>query len=83
MRLHILTDGRDVPDGTCHEYLATLQKDLDDFTKAGCDAKVGSGGGRMSVTMDRYEADWGMVERGYNAHILGEAEHTFTGARRL
>ena len=33
MRLHILTDGRDVPDGTCHEYLATLQKDLDDFTK--------------------------------------------------
>ena len=34
----------------------------------------------MSVTMDRYEADWGMVERGYNAHILGEAEHTFTDA---
>ena len=80
MRLHILTDGRDVPDGSCHEYLTTLQKDLDDFTKAGCDAKVGSGGGRMSVTMDRYEADWGMVERGYNAHILGEAEHTFTDA---
>ena len=34
----------------------------------------------MSVTMDRYEADWGMVERGYNAHILGEAEHKFTDA---
>ena len=47
MRLHILTDGRDVPDGTCHEYLATLKKDLDDFTEGGCDAKVASGGGRM------------------------------------
>ena len=81
IRLHILTDGRDVPDGTCHEYLATLEKDLAEFTKGGCDAKVASGGGRMSVTMDRYEADWAMVERGYNAHILGEAEHKFTDAR--
>ena len=80
MRLHILTDGRGVPDGTCHGISATLKKDLDDFTEGGCDAKVASGGGRMSVTMDRYEADWGMVERGYNAHILGEAEHKFTDA---
>ena len=27
----------------------------------------------MIVTMDRYEADWRMVERGWNAHVLGEA----------
>ena len=30
-----------------------------------------SGGGRMHVTMDRYEADWGIVERGWKAHVLG------------
>jgi bisphosphoglycerate-independent phosphoglycerate mutase len=33
---------------------------------------VASGGGRMFVTMDRYNSDWSIVERGYNAHILGE-----------
>ena len=33
---------------------------------------IASGGGRMVTTMDRYEADWSIVERGYNAHVLGE-----------
>ena len=31
----------------------------------------------MKVTMDRYEADWGMVERGWKAHVLGEAPNKF------
>ena len=78
MRLHVLTDGRDVPDNSCHAYMATLQADLAAFNAAGCDAKVASGGGRMKVTMDRYEADWAMVERGWQAHVLGEAAHKFT-----
>ena len=30
--------------------------------------------------MDRYEADWSMVERGWKAHVLGEAEHRFADA---
>ena len=55
MRLHVLTDGRDVPDGSSIEYMAQLQKDLTDFQTQGCDAKVASGGGRKKVTMDRYE----------------------------
>ena len=42
------------------------------------DARVASGGGRMHITMDRYEADWAMVQRGWAAHVLGTAEHTFT-----
>ena len=62
LRLHVLTDGRDVPDGTSREYMSTLVNDL--AALEGCDAKVASGGGRMKVTMDRYEADWAMVERG-------------------
>jgi hypothetical protein len=34
----------------------------------------------MCVTMDRYEADWKIVERGWAAHVLGEAPHKFTDA---
>ena len=73
LRLHVLTDGRDVADGTCHEYMEKLIAELDSYAAQGCDAKVASGGGRMAVTMDRYEADWAMVERGWKAHVLGEA----------
>jgi 2,3-bisphosphoglycerate-independent phosphoglycerate mutase len=73
LRLHVLTDGRDVADGTCHEYMEKVIAELDSYAAQGCDAKVASGGGRMAVTMDRYEADWAMVERGWKAHVLGEA----------
>ena len=76
LRVHVLTDGRDVPDNSCHEYMATLVADLAKLE--GCDAKVASGGGRMKVTMDRYEADWPMVERGWKAHVLGDAPNKFT-----
>eukprot|EP01024_Parvocaulis_polyphysoides_P033639 TRINITY_DN2987_c0_g2_i1.p1 TRINITY_DN2987_c0_g2~~TRINITY_DN2987_c0_g2_i1.p1 ORF type:complete len:432 (-),score=94.96 TRINITY_DN2987_c0_g2_i1:285-1403(-) len=48
--------------------------------KYGCDAQIASGGGRMYVTMDRYEADWGIVQRGWQAHVLGEAPNKFTSA---
>ena len=74
IRLHLLTDGRDVVDGTSVEYAAEL---ADELAKIDADVKVASGGGRMHVTMDRYEADWDIVERGWKAHVLGEAEHKF------
>jgi len=74
IRLHVLTDGRDVPDNTGAEYIETLEKDLRELETAHSgDFKIASGGGRMQVTMDRYEADWPMVERGWKAHVLGEA----------
>ncbi|KAK9842452.1 hypothetical protein WJX81_000771 [Elliptochloris bilobata] len=78
IRVHMLTDGRDVPDGSSVKYTEELEKDL--AAVEGCDAKIASGGGRMYVTMDRYEADWSIVERGWHAHVLGEAPHTFTSA---
>ena len=46
-------DGRDVPDGTSVKFVEQLEKDLEALQ--GCDAKIASGGGRMYVTMDRYE----------------------------
>jgi len=78
LRLHVLSDGRDVPDGTSVGYAEALDGELAALTASGaCDARIASGGGRMCVTMDRYEADWGIVERGYRAHVLGEAERRF------
>ena len=62
IRVHVLTDGRDVEDGTSIKFVAELEEVLAGLQ--GCDAKIASGGGRMGVTMDRYEADWKIVERG-------------------
>lgn len=81
IRVHILTDGRDVPDGSSVEYVEQLEKDLKELRDAGIDAQIASGGGRMCVTMDRYEADWAIVEKGYKAHVLGEAPHKFKDAK--
>lgn len=80
VRVHVLTDGRDVPDGSSIKFVAELEEVLAEVRAAGCDARIASGGGRMCVTMDRYEADWKIVERGWAAHVLGEAPHKFTDA---
>lgn len=74
IRLHILHDGRDVEDGTSIYWIQRLSDDLECL---GIDAKVASGGGRMKVTMDRYESDWSIVKRGWDAHVLGIGQHSF------
>lgn len=73
VRLHVLADGRDVPDGSFTDYLAALEDRLAALRRRGVDASVASGGGRMLVTMDRYQSDWRIVERGWQAHVHGEA----------
>ncbi|GAB4840856.1 Phosphoglucomutase-1 [Ancistrocladus abbreviatus] len=80
IRVHILTDGRDVLDGSSVGFVETLQNDLAKLREAGVDAQIASGGGRMYVTMDRYENDWEVVKRGWDAQVLGEAPHKFTSA---
>ena len=55
IRVHILTDGRDVLDGSSVGFVETLEKDLELLRSKGVDAQIASGGGRMYVTMDRYE----------------------------
>lgn len=80
VRLHILTDGRDVLDGSSVGFVETLENDLAKLREKGIDAQIASGGGRMNVTMDRYENDWGVVKRGWDAQVLGEAPHKFTNA---
>ena len=72
--IHPLFDGRDVIDGTAEAYLADLETFLAETASTHrCTALVGSGGGRMIVTMDRYEADWTIVENGWKAHAQGSA----------
>lgn len=80
IRVHFLTDGRDVLDGTSFEFVEQLEMDLEELRKQGVDALIASGGGRMYVTMDRYENDWNVVKRGWDAQVLGEAPHKFTSA---
>ena len=72
--VHPLLDGRDVPDRTAPVYLERLEAVLAEVgDKVGGDYRVASGGGRMLITMDRYEADWDMVARGWRAHVHGDA----------
>ncbi|MGL5956052.1 MAG: 2,3-bisphosphoglycerate-independent phosphoglycerate mutase [Brevinema sp.] len=81
VRVHILTDGRDVGGRSAEIYIKDLQCLLDSInTEHAFDYAVASGGGRMVMTMDRYNADWAMVERGWNAHVHGKADRTFLSA---
>lgn len=57
IRLHLLTDGRDCTDGSSTKLMKAVLDQCSALEKKGCDAKVASGGGRMKVTMDRYEVD--------------------------
>ena len=68
---HILRDGRDVPATSALEYVDMLEKVLSELNTEGCDYAIASGGGRMQVTMDRYEANWAMVEKGWRTHVQG------------
>jgi 2,3-bisphosphoglycerate-independent phosphoglycerate mutase len=72
-RVHILHDGRDVPSTSALAYIALTEGVLEEINGGGGrDFRIASGGGRMYITMDRYEADWEMVHRGYRAHTWGE-----------
>ena len=68
---HILLDGRDVPATSALEYVGQLEDTLAELNEEGFDYAIASGGGRMQVTMDRYEANWGMVENGWRTHVQG------------
>lgn len=70
LRVHALTDGRDVSARSALTWITPLEEHLSSLD--GVDYAIGSGGGRMLITMDRYEADWPMVKRGYDAHVHAE-----------
>ncbi len=73
--VHILHDGRDVPARSALGYIEATEAVLAELNAAdpARNYRIASGGGRMTITMDRYEADWDMVQRGYRTHVHGEA----------
>ena len=80
IRVHALLDGRDVGERSALEYVVPLETRLKKISeKRGFDYCIASGGGRMKVTMDRYNADWRIVERGWETHVRGKGR-TFSSA---
>ena len=88
VRIHILLDGRDVGETSALDYVLPFEAFLAELACDTFDVAIASGGGRMKITMDRYGADWSMVERGWQTHVLGEgrqfasAEEAILTARR-
>ena len=72
IRIHILLDGRDVGETSALSYVNPFEDYISSLSDDGCDIKIASGGGRMVITMDRYEANWKMVELGWQTHVLGQ-----------
>ena len=79
VRVHGLLDGRDVGQKSALQYFEPLEKRLAEISAEGKDYRIGSGGGRMVTTMDRYNANWDVVKNGWKAHVLGEGRK-FTSA---
>ena len=71
--VHALLDGRDVEKDSALKYIDILNNKINELNDDSFHAVIASGGGRMKITMDRYEADWSMVEKGWHTHVLGDA----------
>lgn len=81
VRVHALLDGRDVGETSALEYIDPFEEFVSELNEAGTfDARIASGGGRMRITMDRYQADWDMVKQGWETHVHGEGRR-FSCAR--
>ncbi len=78
VRIHILLDGRDVGEQSALEYVEPFEAFLASHNArglasgAGFDFRIASGGGRQYITMDRYNANWEQVKRGWDCHVLGK-----------
>ena len=72
VRIHALLDGRDVPETSALDYVLPFEAFLSTVSDATFDARIASGGGRQNITMDRYDANWPMVEKGWKTHVLGQ-----------
>lgn len=82
-RVHVLLDGRDVPATSAPLYIEQLENVLKEINDGSFDGRIASGGGRMKITMDRYQADWAMVERGWNTHVKGEGRQFASAAEAV
>ena len=76
VRVHALLDGRDVGELSALDYFDPFAEFLKELSSDGTfDGRIASGGGRMVITMDRYNANWDMVKNGWYTHVLGEGRY--------
>ena len=75
IRIHTLLDGRDVPETSALDYIDPFEDYLKQFNADGADCRIASGGGRMVITMDRYNANWDMVRKGWDTHVRGKGRY--------
>lgn len=81
-RVHILLDGRDVGETSALDYVDPFEKFLAELNSGkNVDFRIASGGGRMRITMDRYNANWNMVKLGWDTHVRGVGRQ-FVSARQ-
>ncbi len=78
MRVHAIFDGRDTPPQSEPKYIQRFENFVSRFPDA--DIKIASGGGRQTTVSDRYENDWGVVARGWDMMVNGEADYYFKSA---
>ena len=83
VRIHTLIDGRDVGETSALDYVLPFEDFLTSLNGDGFDARIASGGGRMKITMDRYEANWAMVDLGWKTHVLGEGRQFCCTAKAI
>ncbi len=83
VRIHILLDGRDVGETSALDYVLPFEEYLAGLRDTSFDVMIASGGGRMQITMDRYGANWAMVEKGWKTHVLGEGRMFATAAEAI
>ncbi len=82
-KCHVLLDGRDVPATSALIYVNDLEAHMASLNDSDFHACIASGGGRMKVTMDRYQANWDMVKLGWETHVLGLGRQFATAAEAI
>ena len=78
IRVHPVFDGRDVAPQSALIYVQKFEEFAKRFKDA--DIRISDGGGRMVYVADRYESNWQMVARGWDAMVNGEADYYFKSA---
>ena len=78
MRVHAVFDGRDVAPQSEPKYVLQFEDYIKRFDDL--DIRIADGGGRMVYVADRYENDWQVVARGFNAMVNGKADYYYKSA---
>jgi 2,3-bisphosphoglycerate-independent phosphoglycerate mutase len=73
--VHAIFDGRDVDPFSSTIFVQRFENFARKFEDA--DIRIASGGGRMACVADRYENDWGIVKKGFDMMVQGEADFFF------